>query len=298
MKTRSIAIVTLVFLCLTGGNLKAQVREAKPAAWLPALIWNPLHFPSGDSLHQTILRAGYISTLTDSLAPYLDSLSNYHLFIIAGIYEHLEWPILNESDIHPFMAGILAFLANGGSLYWEGVVGWGNSWSNDEDTVRYFPMWGVPGFHPTPYLDNWDGTLFGDIDSLGYRGEGAILDYVDCDPRMASPFIRSGVNGPPLGEAAAIDQSHTMLANFSWSRVEDTDVNTRVDLANDVMAWLSGAVSVDEPNSQTLPDEFSLMPNYPNPFNAKTTIRYALPKESRVKLEIFDILGKEDSHLS
>jgi hypothetical protein len=35
-----------------------------------------------------------------------------------------------------------------------------------------------------------------------------------------------------------------------------------------------------------------LDPNYPNPFNASTTITYALSKTSDVRLEVFDALGK------
>jgi hypothetical protein len=37
---------------------------------------------------------------------------------------------------------------------------------------------------------------------------------------------------------------------------------------------------------------FQLFQNYPNPFNPETRIRFLLPKEQNVKLEIFDITGK------
>ena len=42
-----------------------------------------------------------------------------------------------------------------------------------------------------------------------------------------------------------------------------------------------------------LPKEFALHQNYPNPFNPMTTIKYELPKESLVKIIVFDLMGKE-----
>lgn len=48
------------------------------------------------------------------------------------------------------------------------------------------------------------------------------------------------------------------------------------------------------PNSeQYSPADFSLSQNYPNPFNPTTHIRFEVPKESFVKLAVFDLLGRE-----
>jgi len=42
-----------------------------------------------------------------------------------------------------------------------------------------------------------------------------------------------------------------------------------------------------------IPPSFSLSQNYPNPFNPSTTIKFAIPNTTAVKITIYDITGKE-----
>jgi len=41
-----------------------------------------------------------------------------------------------------------------------------------------------------------------------------------------------------------------------------------------------------------VPEEIELMQNFPNPFNFRTEIRYNLPRNCQVSIEVFDILGR------
>jgi hypothetical protein len=48
-------------------------------------------------------------------------------------------------------------------------------------------------------------------------------------------------------------------------------------------------------DAEELPDEtggFVLLPNYPNPFNPATTLTYAVPRQGRVELRVYDLLGR------
>src|SRR5260221_13885474 len=51
-------------------------------------------------------------------------------------------------------------------------------------------------------------------------------------------------------------------------------------------------------NNTGIVKDFNLSQNYPNPFNPSTLISFDIPKESKVRLSVFDILGKEIAVLS
>ena len=57
-------------------------------------------------------------------------------------------------------------------------------------------------------------------------------------------------------------------------------------------AWLSDPISGIE-TERAIPMAFTLEQNYPNPFNPATKITYSVPQQSKVLLEVFDLLGRK-----
>ena len=73
---------------------------------------------------------------------------------------------------------------------------------------------------------------------------------------------------------------------------------------NDPANWnisqnIHGSPGKDDENTvsveydKTVPDNFRLFQNYPNPFNPTTTITYSLPKDVRVNLKVYNVVGEE-----
>jgi hypothetical protein len=78
--------------------------------------------------------------------------------------------------------------------------------------------------------------------------------------------------------------------------------------AGDAQRTMSGQGSVTLPPAVTrmtlrsagsgaVPAEYALMQNYPNPFNPSTTMRFALPVDSRVSLQVVNALGQKVADL-
>jgi Secretion system C-terminal sorting domain/FG-GAP-like repeat len=62
-----------------------------------------------------------------------------------------------------------------------------------------------------------------------------------------------------------------------------------------VLIFLGDPTKVTGVNTKAAgkPETFQLFQNYPNPFNPTTTISYQIPKDGRVTIKIFDIIGRE-----
>ena len=69
-----------------------------------------------------------------------------------------------------------------------------------------------------------------------------------------------------------------------------------INTAGFIYKLIDNLVGINDPVSE-IPNAFSLNQNYPNPFNPETNISFNIAKTTRVRLAVYDILGKEVSVL-
>lgn len=57
--------------------------------------------------------------------------------------------------------------------------------------------------------------------------------------------------------------------------------------------WIDIGILTRVNNNNIEPEDFSLSQNYPNPFNPVTIITYSIPENLKVRITLFDVLGRE-----
>ncbi len=79
----------------------------------------------------------------------------------------------------------------------------------------------------------------------------------------------------------------------SWLLQNGESVEAVAEQSNTVYTLFTGdRYWLEQKQREYLPENFALYPNYPNPFNSTTNIRFSLPEKQEVRLEVYDVIGR------
>ena len=94
------------------------------------------------------------------------------------------------------------------------------------------------------------------------------------------------------GDTGVISGTPSMLGDYAFTiRCTDSSSPQKTDDQDYSVSILEPTGIVDEDAEK--PTEFTLLGNYPNPFNGTTMIRLEAPKAGRIRIDIFNVLGQK-----
>lgn len=151
---------------------------------------------------------------------------------------------------------------------WEDLSGFVGS--TDCESSNGFPdaqVWDLEVFPSIPWVI-WAGTDIGIFES---RDHGKTWSYAD-----------NGLPAVSVWRIRIVDDEVVLATHGRgvWT-LDLNEVQTNIEL-----------------EEGELPSSFELLDNYPNPFNPTTSIRFKTATESRIRLTVFDMLGREIATLT
>ncbi len=125
--------------------------------------------------------------------------------------------------------------------------------------------------------NQYNEAMYGFSDIINQNPESDEAMFAEIDAMTTSLLANNG-NDTTLHKS--------MLKNLLVKSTKDMQ-----DKMNELIKQRFG-VEENETAKETMPTEYSLYSNFPNPFNPTTTIMFGIPEKTSVELSVYNILGQ------
>ncbi|MCP4583726.1 MAG: T9SS type A sorting domain-containing protein [candidate division Zixibacteria bacterium] len=144
--------------------------------------------------------------------------------------------------------------------------------------------------------DNLDiDLIIGNNSGNSHTFDGVIDEVRLWNIVRSETEIRAGMNNYINGNAVGLVGNWRIDEGNGDVIGDSSDNDNDGDLFD--ITWVEGKqlnpTAIDDHSGDVMPRKSQLHMAYPNPFNASTTIYYSLTRLSNVRLEIYDILGRQ-----
>jgi beta-glucanase (GH16 family) len=186
-------------------------------------------------------------------------------------FSTVGWPDCGEIDIMEMIGG------QGREKTVHGTVHWDNNGQHAQYGGSYTLGSGIfsDDFHI--FSITWDPQ------EIKWYVDGNLFHVFDITPQLLSEF----------------HQDFFFILNVAvggnWPGPPDASTEFPQRMEVDYVRVYKMATDVNDESH--VPNNFDLFQNYPNPFNPETTITYALPSDSHVRMNLYNSLGEKVSEL-
>jgi hypothetical protein len=127
-------------------------------------------------------------------------------------------------------------------------------------------------------------TTATEVNNYGFEVERKVLNSTEEDNGLNSTwekvaFVEGAGNSNATKVYTFVDKNPVGGTKFAY-RLKQLDIDGTFEYS-------------DEIEVKVLPSKYELYQNYPNPFNPTTKIKFSLPENAKVKISVYDILGRE-----